>query len=84
MADRLAAVRARSLADAQGLPFVELGTIALDPAALRCVPFEALERSVALPYREREGVLQVAFADAVPAAVQEIATLARRTPSRGR
>ena len=76
MADRLASVRAQSLADAHGLAYVELSRIALDPDAVRAVPFEALERMVALPFARGDGVLRVAFAEPSPQAVEEVARLA--------
>jgi type IV pilus assembly protein PilB len=78
MSDRLAAVRAQALATEQGLPFVELGRRALDADAVRAVPFEALERLLALPYEWDGDVLRVAFADPSRAATDEIARLAGR------
>src|SRR5581483_8967886 len=72
MADRLAAVRARTLADSHGVPYVDLEQRSLDPDAVRSVPLELLERLVALPYERSEHGLRVAFADPSPASVAEI------------
>src|SRR5437764_1092727 len=55
MSDRLAEVRARTLATESGFPFVELTRRALDPEAVRALPFETLERHVALPYELARG-----------------------------
>ena len=78
MADRLAAVRARSLATEHGLPFVELAQTPLDPAAVRAIPFEALERHAALPFGQDGDVLRVAFARPSHEAAAELARLAGR------
>jgi type IV pilus assembly protein PilB len=79
VSDRLAAVRARSLAAEQGLPFVELSRVALDPDAVRTVPFETLERVIALPFHiDDDGVLRVAFAAPSDATVGELSRLAGR------
>ena len=78
MSDRLAAVRAQALATEQGLPFVELGRRALDADAVRAVPFEALERLLALPYGSDGTTLRVAFASPSRAAADEVARLSGR------
>jgi type IV pilus assembly protein PilB len=72
VADRLAAVRARSLAAAEGIPFVELGSFTLDPDAVRAVPFEVLKRLSAVPYRLADGVLYVAVAESSASTLAEL------------
>jgi type IV pilus assembly protein PilB len=76
MSDRLAAVRARTLAGEQGLPYIELSRISLDANAVRSVPFEVLERSLAIPFALSDDVLHVAFAAPSAGAVDEISRLA--------
>ena len=49
MADRLVAVRGRTLAAQHGLPYVDLARFALNPNAVRAVPLEVLERLNAVP-----------------------------------
>jgi len=72
MSDRLAVTRARALAEAHGLPYIDLSRRALDPSAVRSVPLELLERLVALPYEMGDGVVHVALADPGPAAAEEL------------
>jgi type IV pilus assembly protein PilB len=72
MSDRLAVVRARALADAHGLPYVDLSRRSLDPSAVRSVPLELLERLVALPYEIGDGVVHVALADPTSGAAEEL------------
>jgi type IV pilus assembly protein PilB len=72
MADRLAAVRARALADTHGLEYVDLSRRSLDPEAVRIVPLEVLERLAALPYEVNDGVVHVAVADPTSAGVAEL------------
>ncbi|MGZ8715846.1 MAG: GspE/PulE family protein [Gaiellaceae bacterium] len=72
MADRLAAVRARSRAAEEGIPFVALGSCTLDPDAVRAIPFEVLKRLSAVPYRLADGVLHVAVAESSPSALAEL------------
>jgi type II secretory ATPase GspE/PulE/Tfp pilus assembly ATPase PilB-like protein len=72
MSDRLAVVRARALAEAHGLPYVDLSRRALDPSAVRSVPLELLERLVALPYEIGDGVVHVALADPTSGAAEEL------------
>jgi len=72
VADRLAAVRARTLAESHGVPYVDLDQRSLDPAAVRSVSLDTLQRLVALPYELSDGSLRVAFADPSPAAVAEL------------
>src|SRR4051794_15918548 len=79
MADRLAAVRARTLANDHSLPYVELTRRALDPDAVRALPFELLERYVALPYELEGDVLRVAFAEPSLEAAEALARAAGRT-----
>jgi type II secretory ATPase GspE/PulE/Tfp pilus assembly ATPase PilB-like protein len=78
MSDRLAVVRARALAHAHGLPYVDLSMRALDPSAVRAVPLELLERLVALPYEICDGVVHVALAN--PASGVEELKHASSTP----
>src|SRR5205085_9874655 len=75
MADRLAAVRARALADAHGLEYVDLSRRALDPEAVRIVPLEVLERLTALPYEVADGVVRVAVANPAAVRVEELELL---------
>ncbi len=72
MSDRLAVIRARSLAETNGLPYVDLSLRALDPTAVRSVPLELLERLVALPYAIGDGVVHVALADPAPAVAEQL------------
>jgi type IV pilus assembly protein PilB len=72
MSDRLAVIRARALAEAHGMPYVDLSRLALDPDAVRSVPLELLERLVALPYEIEDGMLRVALADPASAAAFEL------------
>jgi type IV pilus assembly protein PilB len=81
VADRLAAVRARSLAAQEGIPFVELGSCTLDPDAVRSIPFDVLKRLGAVPYRLADGVLHVAVAEASPVALTELQLVAGHTVS---
>jgi type II secretory ATPase GspE/PulE/Tfp pilus assembly ATPase PilB-like protein len=70
--DRLAAVRARSRAAKEGIPFVELASLTLDPEAVRAIPFDILKRLGAVPYAVADGVLQVAVAEMTPFALAEL------------
>ena len=72
MSDRLAVGRARALAEAHGLPYVDLSRRALDPAAVRSVPLELLERLVALPYEFGDGVVNVALANPSVESIEEL------------
>jgi type IV pilus assembly protein PilB len=73
VSDRLAVVRARALAEAHGLPYVDLSRRALDPSAVRSIPLELLERLVALPYEVGDGVVHVALANpAAPGTIEEL------------
>jgi type IV pilus assembly protein PilB len=72
VADRLAVVRARSSAEQQGIPFVELGRRALDPEAVRAIPFDVLQRLGAIPYELADGVLHVAVGEATPGSIAEL------------
>jgi type IV pilus assembly protein PilB len=72
VADRLAAIRARSRAESEGIPFVELGGFTLEPEAVRAIPFDVLERLSAVPYRLVDGVLQVAIAEVSPFVLAEL------------
>ncbi|HZR95124.1 MAG TPA: GspE/PulE family protein [Gaiellaceae bacterium] len=69
MPDRLAAVRSRALAAQRGLPFVELGRIALSSDAILAAPFAVLKDLAAIPYATDGSELHVAFADPSPEAV---------------
>jgi hypothetical protein len=81
VADRLAAVRARSLAAEEGIPFVELGSCTLDPNAVRAIPFDVLKRLGAVPYRLVDGVLHVAVAEVSTFALTELQLAADHTVS---
>ena len=72
MADRLAAIRARSRAEHEGIPFVELASCTLEPDAVRAIPFDVLQRLGAVPYRLVDGVLHVAIAEVTPFALAEL------------
>jgi type IV pilus assembly protein PilB len=72
VADRLAAVRARSSAERQGIPFVELGHRALDPDAVRAIPLDLLQRLGAIPYEVSDGVLHVAVGELSPGSIAEL------------
>ncbi len=72
MADLLAAVRARSLAEQEGIPFVELAHTTLDPAAVRGVPLEVLKRLGAVPFRRDGEQLHVAIAEPTQGALAEL------------
>ncbi len=72
MSDRLAVGRARALAEAHGLPYIDLSRRALDHAAVRSVPLELLERLVVLPYEIGDGVVNVAVADPTAGAIEEL------------
>jgi type IV pilus assembly protein PilB len=63
VADRLAAVRARTSAAQQGVTFVELGRRALDAEAVRAIPLDVLQRLGAIPYELSDGVLHVAVGE---------------------
>jgi type IV pilus assembly protein PilB len=79
MADRLAAVRARALAEEHGLDYVELMRRALDPEAVRLLPLEVLERLTALPYEVGgDGVVRVAVANPAAVPTDELARLSGR------
>jgi type IV pilus assembly protein PilB len=78
MSDRLAEIRAQSLAVEHGYPFVRLRERALDADAIRTVPFEVLERRIALPFAVSRDTLSVAFAEPSAAAVDELARLSGR------
>jgi type IV pilus assembly protein PilB len=79
VADRLAAVRARSLAAQEGIPFVELGSCTLDPEAVRSIPFDVMKRLGAVPYGFVDGILHVAVAAASPLALTELQLAAGRS-----
>jgi type II secretory ATPase GspE/PulE/Tfp pilus assembly ATPase PilB-like protein len=72
VADRLAAVRARTRAAQEGIPFVELGSCTLDPDAVRAIPLDVLKRLGAVPYRLVDGVLHVAVAESSPSTLAEL------------
>jgi type IV pilus assembly protein PilB len=76
MSDRLAELRAQSLATEHGFPMVRLRDVAFDPDAVRAIPFEALQRHIALPLAMVGDQLRVAFASPSPAAVSELSRLA--------
>src|SRR4051812_13696061 len=78
MADRLAAVRVRTLAAEHGLPYIELNRRALNPAAVRTVPLELLARLGAVPFDLVDDVLSVALADPSPTAVAELQNVTGR------
>jgi type IV pilus assembly protein PilB len=78
MSDRLADIRAQSLAEEHGYPFVRLRERALDADAIRTVPFEALERRIALPFAVSPDTLSVAFGEPSPAGVEELQRLSGR------
>src|SRR4051812_26423439 len=80
MADRLAAVRARAIADEHGLDYVELARRALDPDAVRLLPLEVLERLTALPYEvDGDGVVRVAVANPSAVGADELERLSGRS-----
>jgi type IV pilus assembly protein PilB len=54
---------ARSLAAQYGLPYVDLGTVPVEPDAVALLPPHILERAVALPFALRGDTLHVAVAD---------------------
>jgi type IV pilus assembly protein PilB len=72
MGDRLAAVRGRAVAAEHGLPFVDLGRVALSPEAVRSAPFEVLEHLRAVPFAADGAALHVAFAAPTPDGVAEL------------
>jgi type IV pilus assembly protein PilB len=72
MADRLVAVRGRTLAAQHGLPYVDLAHLALDPNAVRAVPLEVLERLRAVPFDLVGDVLHVALTEPSLAGVAEL------------
>jgi type II secretory ATPase GspE/PulE/Tfp pilus assembly ATPase PilB-like protein len=72
MADRLAVMRGRSLAAENGLAYIELSRRALNPQAVRAVPFELLQQLVAVPFDLDEGTLHVALTEPSTAAVTEL------------
>ena len=79
MSDRLAAIRSRTLAAERGLPYVELGRIALAPQAIRSAPFEVLEHLQAVPFAAEGRELHVAFAEPTPERVAELERVTGRT-----
>jgi type IV pilus assembly protein PilB len=79
MSDRLAAIRSRTLAAERGLPYVELGRIALAPQAVRSAPFEVLEHLQAVPFAAEGRELHVAFAEPTPERVAELERVTGRT-----
>jgi type IV pilus assembly protein PilB len=72
VADRLAVIRARSRAEREGIPFVELGSFTLEAEAVRAIPFDVLKRLRAVPYLLADGVLHVAVAEITPFALAEL------------
>ncbi len=81
MADRLGAIRARSRAEKDGIPFVDLGSCTLDPDAVRAIPFDVLTRLGAVPYALRDGVVHVAVAEVTPFALAELQLAGTNTVS---
>src|SRR5438132_625571 len=51
---------------------VELGRRALDPEAVRAIPFDVLQRLGAIPYELADGVLHVAVGEATPGSIAEL------------
>jgi type IV pilus assembly protein PilB len=78
MADRLVAVRGRTLAAQHNLPYVDLAHIALDPNAVHAVPLEVLERLNAVPFDLIEEMLHVALTEPSPAGVAELERISGR------
>jgi type IV pilus assembly protein PilB len=78
MADRLVAVRGRTLAAQHNLPYVDLAHIALDPNAVHAVPLEVLERLNAVPFDLIEDLLHVALTGPSPAGVAELERISGR------
>jgi type IV pilus assembly protein PilB len=78
MADRLVAVRGRTLAAQHGLPYVDLALLALNPNAVRAAPLEVLERLNAVPFDLVEDMLHVALTEPSPAAVAELERITGR------
>ncbi len=79
MADRLVAVRGRTLAARHGLPYVDLALLPLNPNAVRAAPLEVLERLNAVPFDLVEDMLHVALTEPSPAAVAELEGVTGRT-----
>src|SRR5581483_8584161 len=78
VSDRLASVRARMLAETQGVPYVDVEQCSLDPAAVRSVPLEVLERVAAIPFEQSADTLRVAFASPSPEAIAELERVSGR------
>ena len=78
MADRLAGVRGRTLAEQYGLPWVDVAHLALNPHAVRAVPLEVLEHLDAVPFDLIEDMLHVALTEPSPAAVAELERVSGR------
>src|SRR5881296_3585106 len=55
--------KARRLADAYRLPFVDLAVTGISAEAVKLIPLRVLERVVAIPYALEGDVLQVAVTD---------------------
>ena len=73
MADLLGAGQARARATEQGLSFVDLDTIEVDPEAVGRVPASVLVELHAFPYRLEQGVLYVAIATPTLDAAERLA-----------
>jgi type II secretory ATPase GspE/PulE/Tfp pilus assembly ATPase PilB-like protein len=73
VADLLGAGRARTLATEQGLSFVDLDSVEVDPDAVGRVPESVLADLQAFPYRLEDGVLYVAIATPTPDAAERLA-----------
>jgi type IV pilus assembly protein PilB len=78
MADRLAAVRGRTLAADHGLPYIELRRLALSPDAVRSAPLEILDHLEAVPFDVVDGMLHVALTAPSAGAVAELERVSGR------
>lgn len=78
--DRVAPKNPRALADAHGLPYVDLARIRVEKEAGDAIPFDVLSRNHAAPYKLDDGVLHIAIAD--PTDLQLIDDMRAMSPFR--
>jgi type IV pilus assembly protein PilB len=79
-ADRTVPTSPRLLAEAHGLPYVDLARMRVEKEAADAIPFDVLSRSHAAPYKLEGDILHVAIAD--PSDLQLIDDIRAMSPFR--